>query len=138
MKKNKDRLRLIGIIMVSLLVISTGAMFSIITFRKGDIAGGIIGIIIALSILAFAIFVFKNGNKDIKDGYPLHDERSRRVMEKATSTAFYISLYLLLAIGYLSEEIIQFRDVSQATSMAVGGMAVLFLISWIYYNKKEI
>ena len=74
----------------------------------------------------------------MKQGYPLKDERSRRVMEKATSTAFYVSLYLLLAIGFLSDDIIKFRDISQATGIAVGGMALLFLIFWVYYNNKEI
>ena len=32
--------------------------------------------------------------------------------------------------------VINFRDVSQATGAAVGGMAILFLIFWIYYNQK--
>jgi uncharacterized membrane protein len=73
----------------------------------------------------------------MKKGFPLQDERSRRVMEKATSKAFLITLYLLLAIGFLSEEVIHFRDVSQATSVAVGGMAILFAALWVYYNKKE-
>lgn len=93
---------------------------------------------VASLILAFAIFSFRKGNRDMKEGYPLRDERSRKVIEKASSTAFYIALYMLLAFGSLSENIIRFRDVSQATSIAVGGMALLFLIFWAYYNKKEI
>jgi len=140
--KNKkikhDKLRLFAIIILSLFVIVTGALFSVFAFRKGELAGGILGIIIAVSILLFALFVFRRGNRDLKEGYPLHDERSRRVMEKATSKAFYVSLYLLLVIGFLSDDIIRFRDVSQATSITVGGMAILFLIFWIYYHKKEI
>jgi hypothetical protein len=63
----------------------------------------------------------------LKEGYPLKDERSRRVMEKSGYKAFLVSFYLLL-IGYISEDIIKFRDASQATSVAVGGMALLFLI----------
>ena len=52
--------------------------------------------------------------------------------------AFYVSLYLLLAVGFLSEDFISFRDVSQATDISVGIMALLFAIFLIYYNKKEI
>lgn len=140
--KNKARLeykaRLIGIIILSLLVISMGILLAVNTFRKGDLGGGILGIIIVITILALAIFVYMRGNRDLKDGFPLKDERSRRVIEKASSTAFYISLYLLLAIGFFSDDFMKFRDVSQATSVAVGGMAILFLISWAYYNRKEI
>ena len=97
----------------------------------------IIFIIIAIIILVFAVIVFKRGNKDLKNGYPLQDERSKKVLDKASSRAFYVSLYLLLLIGFLSDDLIPFRDVSQATSVAVGGMALLFLIFWIYYNRKE-
>lgn len=134
----KDKARLIAIVILSVFVILTGTLLSVKTFAKGDIAGGILGLIIAISILAFAIFVFRRGNRDLKEGYTIHDERSKRVMEKALSKAFLVSLYLLLAIGFLSDDLIKFRDVSQATSVAVGGMAVLFSAFWIYYNKKEI
>jgi len=72
----------------------------------------------------------------MKKGFPLQDERSKRVMQKAMSMAFLVSLYLLLAIGFLSDDIIKFRDVSQATSAAVGGMAILFAVFWVYYNRK--
>ena len=100
--------------------------------------GGLLGIIIALIILIFAMVVFVRGNRDLKEGFPLKDERSKRVLEQAASTSFYISLYLLLAIGFLSDNLIPFKDISQATSVAVGCMALLFLIFWIYYNHKEI
>lgn len=73
----------------------------------------------------------------MKEGYPLQDERSKRVMQKAMSRSFLVSLYLLLAIGWLSDDLIKFRDVSQATSLAVGGMVLLFAIFWAYYNRKE-
>lgn len=137
-KGKRDRIRLIAIVIISLLVIVTGALFSYGSFRNGGLVGGILGIIIALIILTFAIIVFRRGNRDLREGYPLKDERSRKVLEKASSLSFYISLYLLLLIGFLSDDLIPFRDVSQATSVAVGGMAILFLISWIYYNRKEL
>ena len=142
MKKKESKrhglLRLIAIIVVSICVIVTGAFFSLNAFMKGDITGAVLGGLIALIILAFAILVFVRGQEDMKNGLPLQDERSRRVMEKAAAKAFYVSLYLLLAIGFLSEDVIKFRDVSQATSIAVGCMALLLLIFWAYYNRKEI
>ena len=140
--KNKtagnEKIRLIAIMILGLLVIATGILWSLTSFMSGEITGGILGIIIAITIFAFAVIVYRRGNRDLKGGYPLKDERSKRVIEKASSLAFYVSLYLLLAIGYFSDSALKFRDVSQATSVAVGGMALLFLIFWIYYNRKEI
>ena len=127
-----------AIIIVSLFVIATGTLWALNAFTKGDITGGVTGSLFTITILAFAIFVFVRGNKDLRNGYPLQDERSKRVLEKASSKAFYVSLYLLLAIGFLSGDLIKFRDVSQATSIAVGGMTLLFALFWVYYNKKEI
>jgi len=135
--EGKDKIRLIAILIVSLFVITTGIFFAKQSFTRGNITGGILGIIIAAIILIFAIIVYKRGNKDMKGGFPLKDERSKKVMQKAMSMSFLVSLYLLLAIGFLSEDMLKFRDVSQATGLAVGGMALLFLIFWIYYNRRE-
>ncbi|NCO97244.1 MAG: hypothetical protein COY38_04905 [Candidatus Aenigmarchaeota archaeon CG_4_10_14_0_8_um_filter_37_24] len=135
-KEGSDKIRLIAIIIVSLFVIVTGTLFSLKSFIGGNVAGGAGGIFIVVTILVFAISVFIRGNSDIKKGFPLQDERSKRVMEKATSRAFYISLYMLLAVGFLSEDLIKFRDVSQATSVTVGLMSILFAVCWVYYNRK--
>jgi len=131
-----DKIRMVAIIILSLFVIATGTLWSLNTFAKGDIAGAVTGGLIAITILVFAIFVYIRGNKDLREGFPLKDERSERVLEKASSKAFYVSLYLLLAVGFLSS--IKFRDVSQAINLAMGGMAILFAVFWAYYNRKEI
>ncbi|MFC1615404.1 hypothetical protein ACFL2L_01255 [Patescibacteria group bacterium] len=141
MKNNidgKEKIRMIALMIISLFVIATGTAFSIIRFMKGDLAGGIGGALIAIIILVFAIMVYRRGNRDMEEGYPLKDERSRKVIEKASSMAFYVSIYLLLVIGFLSEDVIKFRDVSQATGLAIGVMAILFAVFWAYYNRKEI
>ena len=135
--RKTERIRLAAIVIISIVVIVTGALFAVGSFRNGEIVGGILGIMIAMIILTFAVIVFKRGNRDLKGGFPLQDERSRRVLERASSRAFYVSLYLFLLIGFLSEWV-NFRDVSQATSVGVGGMALLFLIFWAYYNRKEL
>ena len=136
--EGKEKIRMTALIIISFLVIVTGILFALKSFMNGKVAGGIGGGLIAITILVFAIFVFRRGNRDMKEGYPLKDERSRKVIEKASSLVFYVTLYLLLAIGWLSDDIIKFRDVSQATSLTVAGMAILFAVFWAYYNRKEI
>jgi len=136
--RKNEKIRLTAILIIGLIVIATGALFSYSSFKNNNAGGGILGLIIAIIILTFAIIVYKRGNSDLKNGLPIQDERSKKVMQKAMSMAFLVSLYMLLAIGFLSDDLIKFRDVSQATGIAVGGMALLFLFFWIYYNKKGV
>ena len=136
--KSKEKIRLTAIIILGLAVIVTGSLFSLKSFTSGEVVGGILGGVIAITILMFAVSVYKRGSRDLKEGFPLKDERSMKVLEKASSKAFYVSLYLLLGIGFFSDDLIRFRDVSQATGAAVGGMAILFVVFWIYYNRKEL
>ena len=131
-----DKARIIAIMAVSLCVIATGILFSLGSLMNGNVLGGAAGAFITVTIFAFAVFVFVRGNRALKGGFPLHDERSRKVIEKATSKTFFVTLYLLLAIGFLSEDLIHFRDVSQAMSISVGIMAALFAVFWLYYNRK--
>lgn len=139
MKQNpKDKARLAAMIIISLLVIATGALYAIGAFSKGDLWGAVAGIAIAVMILVFAGIVYVRGSRDLVKGFPLKDERSRKVMDMASSRAFYVSLYVLLAVGFLSEDLIPFRDVSQATSVTVGCMALLFAGFWAYYSRREI
>ena len=93
--------------------------------------------IAAILLVIFGVFALRR-YRDAKMGLPFEDERSRRIMEKAASKSFYVTLYVLLAIGIFSEGAIQFRDVSQATGTAVGIMALLWFAFWIYYGRMEI
>ena len=137
MKKNNEKIRLIVLLVISIAVIATGSLFSLGSLNEGDMTGAILGGIIAVTIVLFAMKVFVRGNKDMRNGFPLHDERSQKVLERASSKAFYVSLYILLGIGFLSD-VITFRDVSQATGITVGIMAIVFAIFWAYYNGREI
>lgn len=137
-KNNVDRYRLIAILFVSICVILTGILYITKAISSGDIWGAITSGIIIIIILAFALFAYRRGNEDLKRGFPLKDERSVRVLEKASSKAFYVSLYLLLLVGFLSDNILRFRDISQATGIMVGFMGLLFLTFWAYYNRKEL
>jgi len=134
----KDRFRMMAIMIISIVVIITGILFAFMSFRNGEVGGGILGIVIIVTILAFAIIVYKRGNRDLKEGFPLKDERSRRVVEKAGHLSFMLSLYLLLGISMLLDSIISFRDQSQVLNVIVGLMALLFAISWLYYNKRAV
>jgi len=72
--------------------------------------------------------------RDVKDGLPMEDERSKKVMQKAMSTSFLLMIYLLLAVGFVTDRVdIEPRHVS---SIGILGGAVFFFVSWFYYNWR--
>jgi uncharacterized membrane protein len=130
---NKIKAIFMGLLAI---VVATTLIAYSLNSGEGAYSVGVI-IIAAILVVLFGLFAFRR-YKDADRGLPFEDERSRKVLEKASLTSFYVTLYLLLAIGILSEDLINFRDVAQATSAAVGGMVILFFIFWVYYNRKEI
>jgi hypothetical protein len=136
-ENTEDKLRVWSVGILVLLVISTLILFSITMFRTGNTIVSISSILIAIVILIFGISTLKRQYGEVKKGFPYHDERSNKVMILAGYKAFLISIWWILMIGWASSnDWIQFRDVSQATGMGVGGMAVIFGLCWYYYNRK--
>lgn len=101
-------------------------------FEVGDLFQfGIIGLLVI-----FALYIALRRLSSERRGQPAEDELSKKVMQKASSTAFYISLYLWLVISYLSDS----RDLPTHTWIGLGivGMAVLFAGSWLYHNNRGV
>jgi peptidoglycan/LPS O-acetylase OafA/YrhL len=85
------------------------------------------GVIILL--VTFAIILGFKRLGSARRGEPAEDELSKRIMQKASSLSFYISIYLWLVIMYLSDK------VKMATHTLIGtgilGMAVTFAVCWL-------
>ncbi|MCU0798183.1 MAG: DUF2178 domain-containing protein [Candidatus Thermoplasmatota archaeon] len=144
MKERKDALeRKYGsgkakAMMMMVLAVIIASSFIVYAITSGNIGYSLVLLVIATVLLVvFGLFAIRR-YRDAEKGLPFEDERSRKVMEKATSRSFFVSLYTLLFIGWLSEDIVHFRDVSQATSAVILVLAISFFICWVYYNRKEI
>src|SRR5512139_2732736 len=86
-----------------------------------------LGVIIV--VVAFALLLGYKRISSAKKGEPAEDEMSRKVMQKASSLSFYISIYLWLAIGYFSD---RFNcETHTVTGAGILGMAVIFAICWV-------
>jgi len=141
MKKISDERRNLGnkvkAIIIFILAVGVAAGLLAYTFSSANQGySAVLVILAAILLIFFALFALRRYRDAVK-GLPLEDERSRRVMEKAASKSFYVTLYVLLGIGMFSDRI-KFRDVSQATSAAVGIMALLWFGFWAYYNNKNV
>lgn len=87
-------------------------------------------------IVAFALFLGYKRTRSYRQGEPQEDELSKKIMTKASSIAYYVSIYLWLGIMILSDKS------KLATHSLIGagilGMAVVFAICWIVVYFKGI
>lgn len=91
---------------------------------------------IIILVVGFALFVGYKRLTSVKRGEPAEDELSKKVMQKTAAWSFYISLYLWLAVMYMSDK----ADLETHTIIGMGilGMAVTFAITWIIINFRGI
>ncbi len=92
----------------------------------------ILNIFIILLVVAFAVFAGLKKLTSVKRGEPAEDELSKKVMQKAASRSFYISLYFWLIVMYFSDKV----EYETHTIIGAGitGMAVIFAITWLVFN----
>lgn len=99
---------------------------------KGHISGNtqeIVMAVIVLVIVGFAVYLGVARVRSRLRREPAEDELSRKVMTRASSLAYYISIYFWLFIMYLSD-----RTSLEAHSLVAGGilgMALIFLLCWV-------
>lgn len=140
MSKDKTRLILITILTATVLI---GVILYILTMtdKEKESPGSILSLSIPLILVIFMVFFIFRRYKDIKNGMPFEDERSKQVMTRAAATSFYVSLYWLLAISWFEPFFakmwsVEKLDASLTTGGGITGMAVCFFVLWIYYDRK--
>jgi len=113
---------------VSALVLATLALWVL----KGHFSGNtqeILQAAVVIVLVGFAVFLGVSRLRSHLRREPSEDELSRKVMTRASSLAYYISIYLWLFIMYISDK------TSLATHSLVGagilGMAVIFFVCWL-------
>lgn len=141
MKNDKTRLTLMAI--VTILVLVTAGIYALVMIPKeGARPGNFMPVFILLIIVLFMAFFIIRRYHDIKEGIPLEDERSMKVITQAAAKSFYLSLYWLLAIswfeGFFAEKLFgtEQLDASQTVGGGIAGMAIFFFIFWFYYDRK--
>ena len=120
--------RTILMFIISALVVATLALWML----KGHVAGNtqeMIQIGIALVLVGFAVYLGISRLRSHQRREPAEDELSKRVVTRASSLAYYISIYLWLFVMYISDK------TTLPTHSLVGagilGMAVVFLLCWL-------
>jgi peptidoglycan/LPS O-acetylase OafA/YrhL len=91
---------------------------------------------IIVVLVAFALIIGIRRLKSERRGEPAEDELSKKIMQKAASTAYYISLYWWLVMSYLSEN--WEMETGSVIGRGILGMALIFVLSWFFYKMKGV
>ena len=116
------------IFLVSILVLASLAIW-VLRGRNSGNAQEMIMAGVVLVLVGFAVFL---GVSRLRSGLrrePGEDEMSKRVMTRASSLAYYVSIYLWLFVMYISD-----KTTLPAHSLiggGIAGMAVAFLLCWL-------
>ena len=99
---------------------------------KGRVSGDvqeIVNVGIVLVLVGFAVYLGVSRVRSLRRGEPGEDELSRKVMIRASSLAYYISIYLWLFVMYVSDK----TTLAAHSLIGAGilGMAVVFLFCWL-------
>lgn len=121
-------------VLASLILIPAGFWF--FSRPSGFKLADILNMLVILLVVAFAVFAGFKKLKSVKRGEPAEDELSKKVMQRAASLSFYISLYFWLIVMYFSDK------VKYETHTIIGGgitgMAVIFAVVWLVFNFRGI
>lgn len=137
-KKDKFRLAMMVVIALAVLVSAIVLMIAVGLNAWSPII--LVTLIIVGMQIGILIWLVKR-SKDVKEGFPLQDERTKRVMDKASSRTFYFMIYFLLFLGWISDDGIESLGIPgligrHVTALAILGGAVVFFIMAAYYSKK--
>jgi len=97
-----------------------------------DISGSpkeLIMIGIALILVGFAVYIGIQRIRSLRRKEAAEDELSKKMMLKASSLSYYISLYLWLFIGYFSD--VTKLETHTLIGAGILGMALIFFLSWL-------
>jgi heme/copper-type cytochrome/quinol oxidase subunit 2 len=123
------------IFIISALLLVSVAIWAL----KGHFTGNVQEILTAAGIfilVGFALFIGVSRLRSHARREPSEDELSKRVMTKATSLAYYISIYLWLFVMYVSDKVS--LPVDSLIGAGILGMALAFFCCWLYLKARGV
>lgn len=121
-------------IIISLIVLGS---VSVLVLNSGKLSSGEgIQYFIITVIVAFGVYMGVSRITSQKRGQPTEDELSKKIILKASSLSYFLSIYLWLVIMYLTDKLKIETDIM--FGWGILGMAVFFALSWIYFRFKGV
>jgi drug/metabolite transporter (DMT)-like permease len=102
----------------------------------------IMSAVILATMALIAIVVVRKRSIELRSGFPKEDERSSAIKMRAGYIAFYVSLYFLLAMGFvhaiLEDNQVSSLPTSEWLLVYVAVMGSIFLAVNAYLNRKGV
>lgn len=123
------------ILLIGVVTLSLGAW---VYYSKNDTLeiADLMQYAIIVVLVAFALIIGFRRLKSERRGEPAEDEFSKKIMQRAAATSYYVSLYWWLALVYLSDN--WQKETESLIGTGILGMAILFALCWVYYKIKGV
>lgn len=115
-------------VVVILVIFTTGMWY----FNSVDTPDS--SFVVILFVVGFAVVIGIRIFRSSRRGEPVGDELSKRILTKASSLSFYISLYWWLILMYASDKVA--LESHSLIGLGILGMAVLFSLGWVFFYFK--
>ena len=131
---NPAKRKFIAMVSVLALVLISIVLWAINAYRQHNASPAELSLqfVILLLILVFIIPLLLRMRRDIKQGLPVEDERSRKITIYAGYYAFLVSIYIWLGIMYFE----QYFTVSSACAAAILGATVTFGLAYVLLSRQ--
>ncbi|KJS79986.1 MAG: hypothetical protein JM58_19455 [Peptococcaceae bacterium BICA1-8] len=117
----------------TLSVIIFGLFFLAIRLLDNNSISALFVVFVALLIITFSFKVLKRFVGDLKDGFPIDDERSKKIRMYAASYSYFISIYIWLALLAFHK----YLDRDDILIAGLLGMAISFFAFWEILSKRK-
>jgi peptidoglycan/LPS O-acetylase OafA/YrhL len=99
-------------------------------------SANILQLILIAVIVGFAVFVGIKRLASTRRGEPAEDELSKKILARASSLSYYVSIYLWLVIMYFSDK----TKLENHSLIGAGilGMALIFALCWAVFYFRGI
>ncbi|MCU0408022.1 MAG: DUF2178 domain-containing protein [Bacteroidales bacterium] len=87
-------------------------------------------------VVGFALLMLYKRVVSAKRGEPAEDELSKRIMQRASSLSYFISLYIWVGVLFIKDRVK--LDTEQLIGGGILGMALVFAISWMIFNFRGV
>lgn len=131
--RNSAKIKMVLLFLIFGLVI--GTMLAYLYFDRNNANLQTLWLVVPfLLIVALMIPVLRQVRRAAASNLPVDDEMSRAIKNRAGAIAYYVSIYIWLAIGVF-EDLLP-KDVSVASGLAILLSAVVFLVSLIVLDRR--
>ncbi|MDH3364416.1 MAG: hypothetical protein OEM29_00185 [Thermoplasmata archaeon] len=124
-------------------VIVVGAIFGIgSVVVDGDSWAIVASIVILVATALVAIVVTRKKLKDLKSGFPSEDERSAAMKMRIGYLAFWVSVYLCFALGWIISLFVEdtstgFIPLAEMMFVLAGLMCIIFIVIWAVASRGK-